>query len=71
MMCKMKGKDSKFVGETPKSIYLRTKEHKADYSDLTTTSHIRDHHYECHKDIPEDLTEKFAIRKVSSQLRPL
>ena len=70
LTCKSNGKDTQYIGETHKSIYLKMKEHNNDYFNTNNRSHIRDHKESEHAE-EEDLVNQFAIRILSSHTKPM
>ena len=51
----------KYVGESSRSLYERSKEHREDYKNLSESSHMLKHYLACHKDIKREELE-FGVR---------
>ena len=69
-VCKTMGRDSRYVGETHKTIYQRQREHVSDYKNPKVKSHMRDHHWEDHAEL-EDMSVSCVIKVYSRHDKPL
>ena len=71
LVCKSVGRDTKYLGETSRTMLERSKEHQADALRLGSTSHMREHMCNTHPEALAEVLTSFRMNIVKKASSPL